>query len=349
MHYVREIAKMIGEMQGGDELANQAYEAATLAKADLLTDMVGEFPELQGIMGRYYAQHEGLSDDVAFAIEDHYKPRFAGDTLPRNPVGVCVALADKLETLVNMFGIGEIPTGDKDPFALRRHALGVIRILNEKNLPLNLITLINRTIEILEKDESSRLEVSNSNESIEKQHQIKQESREQLRTFIRERLAGNLREQGYTAQEVDAVLSLNTLQLQLILNDILKRLVAVRAFSELPEATSLAAANKRVDNILKKTIKENQFLSLDTSLFQEPEEQKLHEALLHISNLMNNSLEDYVNCLRVQAELKSPIDNFFDHVMVNVEDEKLRYNRLALLKSLHSTMNYVADISKLAT
>jgi glycyl-tRNA synthetase beta chain len=349
MHYVREIAKMIGEMQGGDELANQAYEAATLAKADLLTDMVGEFPELQGIMGRYYAQHEGLSDDVAFAIEDHYKPRFAGDTLPRNPVGVCVALADKLETLVNMFGIGEIPTGDKDPFALRRHALGVIRILNEKNLPLNLITLINRTIEILEKDESSRLEVSNSNESIEKQHQIKQESREQLKTFIRERLAGNLREQGYTAQEVDAVLSLNTLQLQLILNDILKRLVAVRAFSELPEATSLAAANKRVDNILKKTIKENQFLSLDTSLFQEPEEQKLHEALLHISNLMNNSLEDYVNCLRVQAELKSPIDNFFDHVMVNVEDEKLRYNRLALLKSLHSTMNYVADISKLAT
>ena len=125
MHYVRAIAKMIGEMLGSDELANQVYKAATLAKTDLLTGMVGEFPELQGIMGRYYAQHEGLDDDVAFAIEDHYKPRFAGDKLPRNPVGVCLALADKLETLVNMFKIGEVPTGDKDPFALRRHALGV--------------------------------------------------------------------------------------------------------------------------------------------------------------------------------------------------------------------------------
>lgn len=338
MHYVCEIAKMIGEMLGGDELANQAYEAATLAKADLLTDMVGEFPELQGIMGRYYAQYEGLSDEVAFAIEDHYKPRFAGDELPRSPVGACLSLADKLETLVNMFGIGETPTGDKDPFALRRHALGVIRILNEKNLSLNLIALINRTIEIIE-----------GTESIEVQHKIKQESREQLIAFIRERLAGNLRERGYTVQEIDAVLSLNP---QLILKDIFKRLAAVRAFTALSEAASLAAANKRVGNILKKARAEGFYpLSMDEFIhyLKEPAEKELYQALVRVSHKTNKILEDYVAYLQIQAELKLPIDNFFDHVMVNVEDDTLRNSRLSLLANLHSLMNRVADLSKLAT
>ena len=353
MRYVRAIAKMIGEMLSGDELANQAYEAATLAKADLLTDMVGEFPELQGIMGNYYARHDEFSESIAQAIEDHYKPRFAGDTLPRNPVGVCVALADKLETLVNMFGIGEIPTGDKDPFALRRHALGVIRILNEKNLPLDLITLINRTIEILEKDESSGLEVNNSNESIEKQHQIKQESREQLITFIRERLAGNLREQGYTAQEVDAVLSCQYLS-QFILNDIVKRLVAVRAFMALPEAASLAAANKRVGNILKKAKTEGRFIFSDGNYphkLQESAEQKLYQASIKMSYITNTAIgcEDYVTYLQAHAALKEPIDEYFDHIMVNVEDEELRIVRLSQLQELHHEMNRIADLSKLAT
>lgn len=328
MHYVRAVAKMIGEQLGGDTLAYQAYEAATLAKTDLLTDMVGEFPELQGIMGRYYAQHEGLSEDIAFAIEDHYKPRFAGDELPRNPTGICLALADKLETLVNMFGIGEIPTGDKDPFALRRHALGVIRILIEKDLSLELDTLIEHVTGI-----------------INSQH-IKTESSKQLLAFIYERLAGNLREQGYTPQEVDAVLSLNPQQL----SDIPKRLAAVRAFAALPEAASLAAANKRVGNILKKT-ESTLSDTVHTDLLQEADELALYQALqqTHPKTEQAFASGDYTASLQILATLKTPVDTFFDHVMVNVDDEKLRNNRLALLAQLHRIMNRIADLSKLAT
>ena len=356
MHYVRAIATMIagilGEQQGDKDLESKVYKAATLAKTDLLTDMVGEFPELQGIMGRYYAQLEGLSDDIAFAIEDHYKPRFAGDELPRNPVGVCLALADKLEILVNMFAIGETPTGEKDPFALRRHALGVIRILKEKNLLLDLITLINRTVDILEKDQSSGLRVINSNELIGQQHQIKQESREQLITFIRERLAGNLREQGYTAQEVDAVLSCQYLS-QFILNDIVMRLVAVRAFMALSEATSLVAANKRIGNILKKAKAEGHFNRVPDfyEFLQEPAERELCNTLLIILIKTSDALsnENYVTLLKEQAALKTPIDNFFDNIMVNVDDERLRNCRLSLLEEFHKIMNQIADLSKLAT
>ncbi|PTQ87259.1 glycine--tRNA ligase subunit beta [Nitrosomonas ureae] len=371
MHYVRAIAKMIGEQLGGDALANQAYEAATLAKADLLTDMVGEFPELQGIMGRYYAQHEGLDDDIALAIEDHYKPRFAGDELPCKPIGVCVALADKLATLVDMFNIGEFPTGDKDPFALRRHALGIIRILLEKKLPLKLDELIQQAIKIINDDailqqwENS----SNSSEGIAVRRMaltltnhayIAEEVpvlHKKLQEFIYERLAGSLREQGYTAQEVDAVLGLDP-PLPLILKDILKRLVAVRAFAILPEAISLAAANKRVGNILKKAKTEGfDNLSLEElSLHlrsdpQEPAEQKLYNALIDISDITNTALstDDYVTFLQAQAALKLPIDDFFDYVMVNVEDKVLRNRRLTLLANLHSLMNRIADLSKLAT
>ncbi|MBA3756725.1 MAG: glycine--tRNA ligase subunit beta [Nitrosomonas sp.] len=362
MHYVRAIAKRIGQQLNSDALADQAYEAATLAKADLLTDMVGEFPELQGVMGRYYAQHEGLGDDIAFAIEDHYKPRFAGDELPRNLVGVCIALADKLETLVNMFGIGEIPTGDKDPFALRRHALGVIRILIEKDLPFELNALIGEVTGVIDnqdiKDQWTDDNVNNRRKSGEKiefvgvaHRRIPKESHEQLLTFIYERLAGSLREHGYTAQEIDSVLSLNP---QLILKDILKRLVAVRAFAALPEAISLAAANKRVGNILKKA-KTDGFYPLSLEKFvpylQEPAEQALYQSLLDTSHRTNRALltNDYVTFLREQAALKLPIDNFFDHVMVNVEDESLRNSRLSLLANLHNLMNRIADLSKLAS
>ncbi len=330
MHYVRAIARMLGEQLGGEALASQAYEAATLAKADLLTDMVGEFPELQGIMGRYYAQYEGLSDDIAFAIEDHYKPRFAGDELPRYLVGVCVALADKLETLVNMFNIGEVPTGDKDPFALRRHALGVIRILIEKNLPLKLDELI-RQVKI-ETRTGTTPSISKSS------------STPDLHVFFHERLAGNLREQGYTAQEVDAVLSLNPQ----LLWDIPKRLAAVRAFSVLPEAASLAAANKRVGNILKKS--EGAIRDIvDTGLLQESDERALYQALQDIQPQTGKAFVagDYTTSLQILAALKSPVDAFFDHVMVNVDDESLRNNRLALLAQLHRMMNRVADLSKL--
>ena len=295
--------------------------------------MVGEFPELQGIMGRYYAQHEGLSDDVAFAIEDHYKPRFAGDTLPRNPVGVCVALADKLETLVNMFGIGEIPTGDKDPFALRRHALGVVRILIEKDLPLQLNELIN----LVKKEIFDPLELDTSGNT---------PNLIDLQVFIYERLTSYLREQGYTAQEVDAVLSLNPQHL----SDIPKRLAAVRAFAALPEAVSLAAANKRVGNILKKSegaIPD----TVNPDLLQEADELALYQALQAIQPQTEKALAagDYTASLQLLATLKTPVDTFFDHVMVNVDDVKLRNNRLALLAQLHRIMNRIADLSKLAT
>ena len=345
MHYVRAIAQNIAHQLGGAELTSQANEAATLAKTDLLTDMVGEFPELQGIMGRYYAQHEGLSDDIAFAIEDHYKPRFSGDQLPRNPVGVCLALADKLETLINMFSIGEIPTGDKDPFALRRHALGVIRILIEKDLKLNLKDLIdNATLQI---NNISLLAAPGSNSKPKyDDHAASKESSLELETFIYERLAGNLREQGYTAQEVDAVLSLNPQQL----SDIPKRLAAVRAFAALPEAASLAAANKRVGNILKK-VEGSISAEVNTGLLQEPAEQALYQALTDILPGTEKAFAvgDYTASLQKLAALKAPVDTFFDGVMVNVDDEKLRNNRLALLKQLHRTMNRIADLSKLAS
>ena len=319
---VQAIARAIGRQLGGDALALQADQAALLAKADLLTDMVGEFPELQGIMGRYYAQHDGLSDDIAYAIEDHYKPRFAGDELPRNMVGICVALADKLETLVGMFGICQIPTGDKDPFALRRHALGVIRMLIEKELPLDLDGLLAMSII------TAGLDIPDG-----------------LREFIYERFAGNLREQGYTAQEVDAVLSLRPQRL----NDIPRHLVAVRAFAALPEAAALAAANKRVGNILRKegitTVG-----AVNSKLLQEAAEQALHQALGKIAPRADTAFKagDYTGSLQALAALRSPVDAFFDNVMVNAGDAALRANRLALLSQLHQAMNRVADISKLA-
>ena len=326
---VQAIARAIGQLLGGETLALQADQAALLAKADLLTDMVGEFPELQGIMGRYYAQHDGLGDNIAFAIEDHYKPRFAGDKLPRNDVGVCVALADKLETLVGMFGIGQIPTGDKDPFALRRHALGVIRLLTEKNLPLSLDTLIRNTANefkgITGFDFGCAL--------VESQD------------FIDDRLSGNLREQGYSAQEVDAVLALHPR----VLADIPKLLDAVRVFAGLPEAPALAAANKRVGNILKKTEGEVNGV-VDPAYFVEAAESALFAALNEISPNADAAFRsgDYTASLQALAALKTSVDAFFDSVMVNADDPALKANRLALLKQLHQTMNRVADISRLA-
>lgn len=346
MHYVRAIAKMIGAQLGGNELAEQAFEASKLAKIDLLTDMVGEFPELQGIMGRYYAQYEGLSDDIAFAIEDHYKPRFAGDELPRNSVGVCLALADKLETLVNMFKIGEVPTGDKDPFALRRHALGVIRILIEEDLSLELDELVQRVIGITEDADIPEKWESCSPDFMLEHNHILYQIRQELLVFIYERLTGYLRDQGYTAQEVDAVLSLNPQHL----SDIPKRLAAVRVFAALPEAVSLAAANKRVGNILKKSevaISD----TVDAGLLLEADEQSLYQALQAIQPQTEKAFAagDYTASLQLLATLKTPVDTFFDHVMVNVEDVKLRNNRLALLAQLHGIMNRIADLSKLAS
>ena len=321
---VQAIARSIGAQLGGATLAAQADQAALLTKADLLTDMVGEFPELQGIMGRYYAQHDGLADDIAFAIEDHYKPRFAGDELPRNQVGICAALADKLETLTGMFGIGEKPTGDKDPFALRRHALGIIRMLVEKELPLSLNSLLQQAASAFGRQLADPA----------------------LTDFIYERLSGSLREPGYSAQEVDAVVSLRPQHLA----EVPKRLAAVRAFAALPEAAALAAANKRVGNILKKA--ENDVGGkVDTALLQEDTERALYGALSTITPLADAAFAagNYTATLSSLAALRVPVDAFFDHVMVNVADDKLRANRLALLAQMHRAMNRVADISRLAS
>ncbi len=322
---VRAIAKAIGWQLGGDTLAQQADQAAQLAKTDLVTDMVGEFPELQGTMGRYYALNDGLNADVADAIEDHYKPRFAGDELPRNQVGVVVALADKLETLVGMFGIGNLPTGDKDPFALRRHALGVIRMLVEKDLRVGLADLVAGAAPVF-------------GDKI-------QDASAVLVDFIYDRFAGSLRDQGYSAQEVDAVLALRPQRL----GDVAKRLAAVRTFAALPEAPALAAANKRIGNILKKADGVDAHVS--ELLLQEPAEKALHAAMRQVAPQASAQFEagDYAASLQTLAALRAPVDAFFDGVMVNAEQADLRLNRLGLLATLHQAMNRVADLSKLAT
>ena len=308
-----------------DVLDSKAQQAALLAKTDLLTDMVGEFPELQGIMGGYYARHEGLRDGVAIAIEDHYKPRFAGDSLPRNHTGTVVALADKLETLVGLFGIGQLPTGDKDPFALRRHALGVIRILIEKNLPLDLPAVIEAVLPAF--------------------GELISNPAEHLLVFFSDRLAVSLREQGYSAQEVDAVLALQPARL----GEVPRRLAAVRAFAALPESTALAAANKRVGNILKKAEAAVE-AKVDAALLKEAAEQALYAALQTVAPAAQTAFEqgDYTTSLQALAALRTPVDAFFDSVMVNADDAALKANRLGLLASLHQAMNQVADLSRLA-
>ena len=327
-----------------DVLDSKVQQAALLAKADLLTDMVGEFPELQGVMGGYYARHEGLRDGVAIAIEDHYKPRFAGDTLPRNHTGTVLALADKLETLVGLFGIGQLPTGDKDPFALRRHALGVIRILTEKNLPLDLPGLIDASISAF--PPSSEAPAGDGGEGTPTRHFLLLATKETLLGFFTDRLAVSLRDQGHSAQEVDAVLALAPTRL----GDLPRRLDAVRAFAALPEAASLAAANKRVGNILKK-VEGAVPTEVEATLLRERAEHALAQALATVRPQADSLFDqhDYTASLQALAALRAPVDAFFESVMVNAEDAALRANRLGLLAQLHAAMNRVADLSKLAT
>ncbi len=324
---VRSIAKAIATQLGDAALVADADQAALLAKTDLVTDMVGEFPELQGTMGRYYALNDGLGETIADAIEDHYKPRFAGDALPRNTAGVVVALADKLETLVGMFGIGNLPTGDRDPFALRRHALGVIRMLVEKDLPLDLHALLSGAVPAFGD------KITDASAA--------------LADFIYDRLAGSLREQGYSAQEVDAVLALRPQRLA----QVPQFLAAVRAFAALPESPALAAANKRVGNILKKAELEGPVdAHVNSALLQEQAEQDLFAALQRFVPEANAQFAagDYTASLQTLAVLRAPVDAFFDDVMVNAEQLDLRLNRQGLLKTLHEAMNRVADLSRLA-
>lgn len=322
---LRSIAAAIGERLGGAALASTAARAAELAKADLLTEMVGEFPELQGIMGGYYARHDGEPPAVAAAIEDHYRPRFQGDTLPREPAGLCVALADKLDTLVGLFGIGQLPTGDKDPFALRRHALGVVRMLLERDLPLRLDELLALAVPAF----GARITDPTA----------------ALLDFVFERLAFLLREQGHPGREVDAVLALRPMRL----GEVPRRLAAVRAFGALPEAEALAAANKRIGNILKKSAAAPG-AAVDAGLLREPAEQALFAALGTVQAAAGAKLAggDYTGALVACAQLRSPVDAFFDAVMVNAEDPAVRSNRHALLAALQGLMNQVAELARLA-
>lgn len=326
---VQAIAQTIVQQLGKAELAADVQTAAELAKADLLTEMVGEFPELQGTMGYYYARAEGLNDTVAEAIEDHYKPRFAGDTLPRNTAGSVLALADKLETLVGLFGIGQLPTGDKDPFALRRHALGALRILVEQQFNLDLPQLLTESAKAfgdLIKDPAK--------------------SNAQLAQFIYERLEGYLRDQGdgYSTPEVQAVVEARPQW-----GAIPDCLQAVRHFASLPEAPALAAANKRIGNILKKS-EDDVANTTQENLLQEDAEKALYATMQQVLPTAQSAFDagNYTEHLQTLAQLKEPVDAFFEHVMVNADDAALKANRLALLKQLHQAMNQVAGLSKLS-
>jgi glycyl-tRNA synthetase beta chain len=335
---VSAIAKAIGQRLGGDVLADKADKAAQLAKTDLLTDMVGEFPELQGIMGRYYAQYEKISDDIAYAIEDHYKPRYAGDELPKNEVGVCVALADKLETLVGMFGIGNIPTGDKDPFALRRHALGILRIIAELKLKLGMEWILKTAINAFPK---SVLQIEFQDKELVTPLWVK------INSFFNERTTNYLKDFGYSPQEAEAVIY------QSNPNEYMPRLEAIRkARLMFPnEFGQLANADKRARNILNKSGAQSEILLTDNNRLEQAEEKalltKTRELRTEIDSLTARG--QFEAALLLTVQISNPVTAFFDSVMVNAEDEELRLNRFRLLHEVTGLTNLVADLSKLAS
>jgi glycyl-tRNA synthetase beta chain len=324
---VTRLAGAIARRLGYDVLL--AERGAQLAKADLLTDMVGEFPELQGIMGTYYARNDNEHEEVALAASEHYQPRFSGDALPSTNTGLAVALADKLETLLGIWSIGLAPTGEKDPFALRRHALGVMRMLVEKRLPLALSDLLKDAAGVFDymptfKDPT--LDVT---------------------AFMLDRLRGLLRDRGFAPNEVEAVLAQNPDRV----DDVVQRLEAVQAFAALPESASLAAANKRITNILKKNEEAlAQAGAVAAALLQDEAEKKLYASVQRVQPEVDAAFErgDFTGTLKTLAQLRDDVDAFFNDVMVMADDVALRNNRLALLSILHGMMNRVADISKLA-
>lgn len=321
---LQHMAGSIAAMLHADTAA--AARAALLAKADLLTDMVGEFPELQGMMGTHYALHDGEPADVAAAISAHYQPRFAGDALPQGPISVSVALADKLDTLIGIFGIGLIPTGDKDPFGLRRAALGVLRILIETPLALSLPALLAHAQAAFPAGviaDSANLDVYG---------------------FMLDRMRHYLKEQGFEAGEIEAVLTNQPERM----DRVLMRIHAVREFRKLPEAAALAAANKRVRNILKKV---NETLgAVNPQLLEVTAEKELFERVTQLAPQVTAFVVagDYTAALTALAGVRNAVDAFFDGVMVMAEDAAVRHNRLALLHALGEMMNQVADISMLS-
>ncbi|MGB7989449.1 MAG: glycine--tRNA ligase subunit beta [Candidatus Methylophosphatis roskildensis] len=322
------LATAIAARLGADR--QLAEQAARLCKADLVTDMVGEFPELQGTMGRYYALHEGAPQAIADAIEQHYRPRFAGDMLPHGNIASAVALSDKLDALVGFFGIGQTPTGDKDPFGLRRAALGVLRILMEVPLPLDLAELV--------KDAEDGFDAG----------VLRHGFVPTLLDFMFERLRNQLREAGHSSAAVDAVLSLRPTRLDWVP----AKLTAVHEFVSLAEASALAAANKRIVNILRKAEEKGEAPQgePDVVLLQEPAERALFQQVNEIAPLIRSlvAAEDYTGALSQLASLRDAVDSFFDSVMVMADEPLTRANRLRLLSQLAGLMNCVADISRLA-
>ncbi len=319
----------------GSEIARQmkldvklASRAAELCKCDLMTEMVGEFPELQGIMGRYYALNDNEKPELATALQEYYQPRFAGDEIPASGIGRALSLADRIDTLTGIFGIGEIPSGDKDPFGLRRAALGCIRILIEANLPLSLKEILDFAAGQYRQNAIS----------------LDKETTELVYKFILGRLHTYYIVQGISADIIDSVICLNPEQL----NDMDKRIKALFAFRQLPESRSLAAANKRISNILKKSnvkVKDK----FDQHILKEASEKSLADKLAEVKDKLAPMFDnaDYQQAMRLLAGLKTPVDDFFDNVMVMDEDKTLRDNRLALLKSLRDQFLKIADISKL--
>jgi len=322
---LRMLAARIAPLVGAN--AGLAERAAALAKADLVTDMVGEFPELQGIMGRYYAEHDGEPPLVAAAIEQHYWPKAAGAALPESPIAQAVALADKLETIAGMFGIGQVPTGDKDPFGLRRAALGVIRILIERGQSASLAKLVDLAFASFDAVPAVSAQPA------------------AVLDFIYDRARGYLRDQGYTANQIAAVLDARPDAIA----DLPARLAAVQAFSALPEAAALAAANKRIVNILRKSGDEAA-AAVDRARLADGAENDLYMAFQKLSPQVESGYGsgDFAGALRALATAKPAVDRYFDDVMVMADDPAIRANRLALLRGVAATMNRVADISKLA-
>ena len=352
---IRRLAATLAPATGAS--VADAERAAQLAKTDLLTGMVGEFPELQGTMGRYYARHDGESEAVADAIAEHYQPRFAGDTLPASPTGLALALADKLETLAGIWGIGQRPTGDKDPFALRRHALGVVRILIEGKLTLSLPALLEQAFSVFDKlPAPAAADTEPSDKAAATGKKGRKESAPQpftadvpgLSAFVADRLRSYLRDRGFAGTDIEAVLATGLDRLDLLE----ARLAALAAFRRLPAFESLTAANKRIGNILRKSAGEgaaDDKAAVDPALLKEAAERDLNDALVKLQPQVQAHLQqqDFTAALQALAALQVPVDAFFEQVMVNAEDPALRRNRLALLGGLHALMNRVADLSQL--
>ncbi|MDB6156525.1 MAG: glycyl-tRNA synthetase beta chain [Gammaproteobacteria bacterium] len=353
---VRVLAGEIAAAGIGDRA--DAERAADLCKCDLLTAMVGEFPELQGIMGTYYALADGEAAEVAVAIREHYLPRGAGDQLPETHAGLSVAIADKLDTLAGIFEIGEKPTGAKDPFGLRRAAIGLLRILIEKRLDLDLRKLIGVALANVRTDveriRASKAAAAPATSTKAAAGGTTATSDDQLYDFIMERLRAYYLERtpsgipgtapAFTTEMFDAVLAAKPASPL----DFDARLNALRAFLDLPEAISLAAANKRIANILRKA-GELQRKDVDVETLKDPAEVRLFDAMRALKEAVATALaqREYANALGRLAQLRPPVDAFFEQVMVMDEDPRLRANRLALLAELHGLFIGIADLSRL--